>query len=166
MRTEKAFNMKEASLKTIEQNDNVCLYSICFDGSEQSEYEKFLTEFKDNAKYNRDFNIILLALAKIIDKGVLERFFRVEGRMSDGISALAIDSRALRLYCLRISDQILIIGNGGVKSTRTYEEDPKLLGYVTDLQSFDKALTTAQKKGRIRIEKNYITDIKSATFII
>ena len=47
--------------------------------------------------------------------------------MNDHVSALAIDSRKLRLYCLRISDQILILGNGGVKTTRTYEEDPKLM---------------------------------------
>ncbi len=158
--------MKEAVLKTIEQNDNVCLYSICFEGSELSEYEKFLNEFKDNATYNRDFNIILLALSKIIDRGALERFFRIEGKMSDNVAALAIDSRSLRLYCLRISDQVLILGNGGVKSTRTYEEDPKLLGYVTDLQSFDKALLEAQRRGRVRIEKNVITDIESATFSI
>ncbi len=45
-----------------------------------------------------------------------------------------------------ISDQILILGNGGVKTTRTYEEGPKLMGYVVDLQAFDKALTEAQKK--------------------
>lgn len=82
------------------------------------------------------------------------------------LAALAIDSRQLRLYCLRISDQILILGNGGVKSTRTYEEDPKLLGYVIDLQAFDKALTEAQKKGSVRIEKNMITNIESAIFTI
>lgn len=158
--------MKETVLKTIEQNDNVCLYSICFDGSKLSEYEKFLSEFKDNATYNRDFNIILLALSKIIDKGALERFFRIEGKMSDNVGALAIDSRSLRLYCLRISNQILILGNGGVKTTRTYEDDPKLLGYVTDLQSFDKALLEAQRRGKVRIEKNVITDIESATFSI
>jgi len=60
----------------------------------------------------------------------------------------------------------LILGNGGVKTTRTYEEDSKLLGYVIDLQAFDKALTEAQKKGTVRIEKNLITDIESATFTI
>jgi hypothetical protein len=54
--------MKEVKLKTIEQSDNVCLYSICFDGSEESEFEKFLATFKDNGKHNRDFSIILLAL--------------------------------------------------------------------------------------------------------
>ena len=158
--------MATATLKTIEQNDNVGMFSICFDGSEVSEFEKFLNEFKDNATYNKDFNVILLALSKIIDKGALERFFRNEGRMNDNVKALAIDSRKLRLYCLRISDQILILGNGSVKTTRTYQEDSKLSGYVMDLQTFDKVLIKAQKSGKVTIEKNMITDIQSATFEI
>ncbi len=158
--------MSNVKLKTIEQNDNVGMFSICFDGNEESEFEKFLNEFKDNATYNKDFNVILLALSKIIDKGALERFFRNEGRMHDNVKALAIDSRKLRLYCLRISDQVLILGNGGVKTTRTYQEDEKLSGYVMDLQTFDKVLVKAQKTGKITIEKNMITDIESATFEI
>ncbi len=158
--------MTKVSLKTIEQNDNVGMFSICFDGNSESEFEKFLLEFKDNATYNKDFNAILLALSKIIDKGALERFFRIEGRMNDHVSALSIDSRKLRLYCLRISDQILILGNGGVKLSRTYQEDEKLSGYVMKLQTFDKVLLKAQKNGVITIEKNMITDIESATFEI
>lgn len=156
--------MVTVSLKTIEQNDNVGLFSICFDGNEESEFEKFLYEFKDNATYNKDFNVILMAISKIIDKGALERFFRNEGKMRDNVKALAIDSRKLRLYCLRISDQILILGNGGVKNTRTYQENEKLSGYVMDLQTFDKVLLKAQKSGSITIEKNMIVDIQSATF--
>lgn len=70
------------------------MFSICFDKSKESEFKKFLNEFKDNATYNKDFNIILLALSKIIDKGALERFFRNEGKMSDNVKALAIDSRS------------------------------------------------------------------------
>ena len=158
--------MTTVSLKTIEQNDNVGMFSICFDGSSQSEFEKFLAEFKDNATYNKDFNVILMALAKIIDKGALERFFRNEGRMKDNVKALAIDSRKLRLYCLRISDQILILGNGGIKQTRTYQESDVLSGYVMDLQKFDQVLLNAQKKGKVTIEKNMIIDIESATFEI
>lgn len=158
--------MKQVTIKTIEQNDNVGMFSICFDGDSKSEFEKFLLEFKDNATYNKDFNAILLALSKIIDKGALERFFRREGKISDHVSALSIDSRKLRLYCLRISDQILILGNGGVKLTRTYQEDEILSGYVMDLQTFDKVLAEAQKRGVVTIEKNMITDIESATFEI
>lgn len=158
--------MTTTTLKIIEQNDNVGMFSICFDGHDLSEFEKFLNEFKENATYNKDFNVILLALSKIIDKGALERFFRNEGRMNDNVKALAIDSRKLRLYCLRISDQILILGNGGVKTTRTYQEDSKLSGYVMDLQTFDKVLLNAQKSGKITIEKNMITDIQRVTFEI
>lgn len=156
--------MTKATLKTIEQSDNVGMFSICFDGNDESEFEKFLKEFKDNAAYNRDFNVILLALSKIIDKGALERFFRNEGRMRDNVKALAIDSRKLRLYCLRISDQVLILGNGGVKNTRTYQENEQLSGYVMDLQTFDRVLLQAQRQSRVTIEKNMITGIESATF--
>jgi hypothetical protein len=156
--------MATVKLKTIEQNENVSLFSICFEDNSESEFEKFLLEFKDNAIYNKDFETILMALSKIVEKGVLERFFRNEGRMNDHVKALSIDSRKLRLYCLRISDQILILGNGGVKSTRTYQENEKLTGYVLSLQKFDKALAEAQKSGRVTIEKNMITNIESVTF--
>jgi flavin-dependent dehydrogenase len=84
--------------------------------------------------------------------------------MNDHVKALSIDSRKLRLYCLRISDQILILGNGGAKSTRTYQENEKLTGYVLSLQNFDKALAEAQKNGSVTIEKNLITNIESVTF--
>lgn len=84
--------------------------------------------------------------------------------MRDNVKALAIDSRKLRLYCLRISDQVLILGNGGVKNTRTYQENEQLSGYVMDLQTFDRVLLQAQRQGRVTIEKNMITGIESATF--
>ena len=142
------------------------LYSICFNGSDVSEYEDFLMKFKDNSTLNYDFQRILLALEKIIDRGALERFFRIEGKMNDRVSALAIDSRKLRLYCLRISDQILIVGNGGVKTTRTYQEDEQLSGYVMDLQRFDELLKQAQQNGSITIEKNMIVGIDNKVFEI
>lgn len=116
------------------------------------------------ATFNKDFNAIILAISKIIEKGALERFFRNEGKIDDSVKALAIDSRKLRLYCLRISDQILILGNGGVKNTRTYQEDEVLNGYVVDLQAFEKALLKAQKAGRVIIEGNIITGIESTVF--
>lgn len=86
--------------------------------------------------------------------------------MKDNLCALSIDSRKLRLYCLRISDQILILGNGGEKVTRTYEEDPLLSGYVMDLQKFDELLKQAQKTNKISIENNLIVGIDTAIFEI
>jgi hypothetical protein len=108
--------MKRVTLKTLEQTDNVSLYSICFDGNAISEYEAFVKKFKNDATLNNDYKNIILALEKIVAVGAFERFFRPEGKMSDRVAALSIDSRKLRLYCLRISDQILIVGNGGIKA--------------------------------------------------
>ena len=105
-------------------------------------------------------------MAKIVEVGALERFFRNEGRMKDNLCALSIDSRRLRLYCLRLSDQILIVGNGGAKNTRTYEEDDELSGYVMDLQKFDALLAQELKTGKIKIERNVITGIEGASFTL
>ena len=65
---------------------------------------------------------------------------------------------------MRISDQILILGNGGIKNTRTYQEDETLSGYVMNLQTFDKVLHNAINKGQITIEKSMITNIEGTIF--
>lgn len=142
------------------------MYSICFNGNDLTEYELFVQRFMDNAKLNKDFQTIIRALNRIVTNGALERYFRPEGKLGDNVTALSIDSKILRLYCLRISDQILIIGNGGAKTTRTYQEDEELSGYVLDLQHFDRLLTEAQKAGTLTIEKNIITGIEGVSFTL
>lgn len=156
--------MNTAELKIVAQNDNISLYSICFDGSQETEFEMFINKFKDNATVNHEYRTILLALERILGTGALERYFRLEGKMNDDLCALAIDSRQLRLYCLRISDQILIAGNGGIKTTRTYQENEELNGYVMNLQQFDRLLKQAQAEGTITIEENVINGIEGKVF--
>ena len=123
-------------LDIMNETDFVSLYTIIFENSEISEFEKFMEKFKDNAVLQRDYQIILLALDKIASHGALERNFRPEGKMNDNVVALPIEKSKLRLYCLRLTDKILILGNGGEKTTKTYEESEELKGYVIDLQKF------------------------------
>ena len=86
--------------------------------------------------------------------------------MNDSVQALPIESGKLRLYCLRLSDQIVILGNGGVKKTRTYEEDPKLYGYVLDLQKFERILNENIVKGYVIIEEKELSGIEDVSFEI
>lgn len=158
--------MKSAKIVSIAKSDNVGLYSIWFVNDEESEFRKFIRKFKDNAELNKDYQTILQALDRIIANGAFERHFRYEGKMKDNVVALSIDSKRLRLYCLRISDRILIAGNGGVKNIRTYDESEELSGYVMDLQKFDELLKQAQEEGSIIIEQNVITGIEEQTFQI
>ena len=65
----------------------------------------------------------------------------------------------LRLYCLRLTDEILVLGNGDVKNSRTYEENDTLKGYVMDLQKFERLLKLEVRSGNVEItEKEIRTD--------
>lgn len=57
---------KTATIKTIEQSEKVGLYSICFDGNDLTEYEKFVQKFMDDATLNKDFQMIFRAINRIV----------------------------------------------------------------------------------------------------
>lgn len=95
-------------------------------------------------------------IERIANFGAVERLFRPEGKMSDRVVALPIIKSQLRLYCLRLSDSILILGNGGVKNTRTYDENDELRGYVVTLQNFDKLIKQGERNGTIKLTENII----------
>lgn len=156
--------MKQANLELVEQSEIVSLYSIKFLGEDLTEFERFLQEFRKNAELNKDYQRILYAIGRILDKGALERYFRVEGKYSDGVCAVPLESGLLRLYCLRISEQILIIGNGGVKQTRRYQDDPLLNGYVITLQNFEKLIREGIKNGWITIQEKELIGVVDKTF--
>lgn len=62
----------------------------------------------------------------------------------------------LRLYCLRLSDKILVLGNGGVKTSQRYEDDTLLNGYVMTLQKFEKPLRQEVANGNVNISESTI----------
>ena len=157
---------KRATIELIKESDRVSLYSISFEADGTTEFEKFVSEFEQNATFNRDYQRIIAALQAILQVGALERLFRPEGKMADYVQALPLTSGKLRLYCLRISDQIVILGNGGVKTTRTYEEDPRLYGYVLDLQKFERLLSQCIEEGSVIIEEKTLKGVEDVTFLM
>lgn len=148
--------MSEAELILVKASKNCTMYSIQFLSEDESEFERFYAKFKDESVYNEDFERLLNILGRIADFGAFERFFRPEGKMSDGVCALPVLKSRLRLYCLRLSDKILILGNGGVKNTRTYDEDDMLKGYVITLQNFDRLIKEGVRDGSISVTENTI----------
>ncbi len=148
--------MSEVELILLEEGNQCTLYSIQFTTEDNSEYERFYNKFIEDAKLNRDLLRIVQILEKIADQGALERRFRPEGKMQDSVVALPVLSSKLRLYCLRLSNGILILGNGGVKNSRTYEEDDSLRGYVLNLQKFEQLLKEGQKNGSVIITERII----------
>ena len=67
-----------------------------------------------------------------------------------------IRTTAPRLYCLRLSDKILVLGNGGVKTSQRYEDDNLLNGYVVTLQKFEELLRQEVANGNVNITESTI----------
>ena len=93
--------------------DKCTVYTIQF--SSESEYERFYNKFVNDAQLNQDLLRIVALIDKISEHGALERYFRREDSMRDSVVALPALKSRLRLYCLRLTDQILVLGNGGAK---------------------------------------------------
>lgn len=71
----------------------------------------------------------------------------------------------LRLYCLRISERILIIGGGGVKKVQRLEDDAVLNGIVIGLRTVERKIKAAVRKSGIDMEdfegmKDIVDDIE------
>ena len=156
---------KKTTVELVEQSAKVSFYSISFQMDRTTEFERFLAKFEEEAEFNEDYQKILAALEIILDKGALERYFRPEGAMKDNLCALPPESGNIRLYCLRISDEILILGNGDRKTTRTYQEDTRLLGYALDLQKFDRLLKDDIEEGIVIIEERTLKYIEDQVYL-
>ena len=133
-------------IELLEDGEKVSLYSPHFKGEEYSEFEKFLLAFKDT--YPDDVRQLVYRLDIIKRDGAADRHFRYEGTRRDRVMALPshLETTSLRLYLLNIKSKILILGNGGLKKTATYEEDESLHRQVRTLQKIDIELKQREKQ--------------------
>lgn len=139
--------------------DIVDIFSIQIDGKDKTELQEFIITFKNsqNINFQKDFEQVVNSLVGIGEHGAKESFFRPEGKMKDRVCAIPLYSShekskkqnwTLRLYCIRISDKLLIVGGGGLKATQTYEEDETLLKHIQTLQSIDYELSKIENEGK------------------
>lgn len=130
--------------------DGGTLYTIQFE-DESSEFDKFLQN-KEVREDQAAFERLLSKLGAMIQEyGFGEEFFKVnEGKRGDYVVALS--EQKIRLYCLRIESVLLIVGNGGVKTTRTYQQDPHLKASVEELQMVHRLVMGRIYSGSIRVD--------------
>ncbi len=139
---------RKISIELFEEHDQVHFYTLRFEG-EETEIDKFFDRFPEGCEYDEDIDIIIRWLDKIGERGALERYFRPESRRHDNIYAIPIDTSNLRVYVIRISINIVILGNGGIKSTPTYNEDPELNKIVELLQEVSRYINSRIRDSRI-----------------
>ena len=138
-------------IELIEEHAAVDYYSIHLDEEELSELERFFEKFPEGSGYDDEIDTIIAWLDKIGEKGALERYFRNEGRYGDGVSVIPIETSNLRLYCIRLSESILVFGNGGIKDCKTWEESETLSEYVETLIDTSRYIASRLEDGTLYI---------------
>lgn len=141
-------------LELVMESDFLSVYSPRYDGESITEFEKFLSlrQSFEKAGVKNDFDSIVSVIAKMYNEcGAREYLFRPEGGMVKALPLFTSGRRnravgTLRLYCLRVSERILIVGGGGLKKVRRYEDDAVLLGMVDSLRAIARKVKAEIRK--------------------
>jgi hypothetical protein len=146
----------------------VTFYSVRIENEAYSEIEKFIIRFQQDKKYQQELENIL-ALLKIMgtEKGALPILFRDESQAQalppERFAAIKqnlvhfIDAD-LRLFCLRISSEIVVLFNGGVKESQKTQDSPDLLAKFRLAQRFCKAITQKIIEKELLIDGNRLKE--------
>jgi len=112
--------------------DKTQFYTIQEDGKGLTETDEFFLRFKNDPSYQKDIETIKYWIQKIgNESGALERHFRPES----SANAIPISVSKLRLYCYRINDKIVILGNGGIKSSQSVQDSPDCFPHFEAMNS-------------------------------
>lgn len=141
-------------LELVIESDNVSIYSPKYDGETLTEFEKFMSNngALSHPQLKKDFDEIIARIQKMLtDCGARENLFRLEGRNIKALPLIIEHRRGqgvgtVRLYCIRISDRLLILGNGGIKKVSRFEDDPVLLGIVNQLRDIEHLIFVETRK--------------------
>ena len=163
MQANKKLMKRKIELKEFLITQSTGIYILKFQHKALTEFDEFMQKFKNcgDKLIKDDFNRIIKAIQKISESGALERYFRIEGKYKDNVVAipLYIESRknhpTLRLYCLRLSDHLLIIGNGDTKF-QNYNNNPQIVQYTKDLASLEQVIKYYKKTNKIELNHNRI----------
>lgn len=144
----------------------VTYYSIKFEDEEKTEFEKFILKHGKDKKIHDEYQDIMSLIKRIGDKiGAKERYFsRKEKRAEalppkwDQLFALERERHVkyqhnLRLYCMRISDEIVFLFNGGVKTSGpiTAQECENVRKYFYNANKLAKEIQNAIREKDIKI---------------
>lgn len=134
----------------------VTYYTVCFEDERYNELEDFIVRHQANDAIQDEFADLLGWIKQIGNRiGAQPKHFRHEGKASalpPNAYLLEIDyTENLRLYCLRISEGLVVLFNGGIKTkaARTADECPVVRPYFKKAQRLTQAIDNCIKQGEI-----------------
>lgn len=149
----------------------VTYYTIRLDNNAYSEMEKFILRFERDSQYQHDLeNILALLVILGNEKGAKTRFFRDESaaqalppEIKEALRENWVQfiDAGLRLFCLRITDEVVILLNGGIKSSQKTNDSPDLAAKFRTAQQVSKAIHAKLRNRELQImDKKLVGDFE------
>lgn len=135
--------------------EKVTYYSVRFVDKEVTEFEAFVLKHSQQANIQDEWADLMLWMEERLGRrsGALKRFFRHEGKadaLPPEAQYLDIDyEQNIRLYCLRISDHVVVLFNGGIKTAQKAQDCPRVKPHFANAQYFAATITKSMS-GRDR----------------
>lgn len=139
--------MKRLKIVPYKSLEKASFYTFQLEESNTFETDEFISKFINDLLYQKDVATIVYWLNRMGEMGTLERYFRPE----KGAKAIPITSSRLRLYCIRLSDQILILGNGGIKTSQKIQDSPDAFPHFNTAVIIEKIIKKRRSEGQITI---------------
>jgi hypothetical protein len=136
-------------------------YTVRWEYAELSETHKFLDKVKGDARLKNSLQELAKFLEIVIgdEKGALEVFFRFEntahalppaGEHQVGEITINYGNFPLRLYCLRISDSLVVLFNGAEKTSKAAQDGKTSMAFH-EANQFAKRILEALREKEIYI---------------
>lgn len=146
----------------------VAYYTFLVEGREQSETDAFFTRFENEFALANDLNLLVAWIQEIgQNRGAQNRYFRFE----NDAAALPPPARIMaelgsnycqfRLYCIRLSDEIVILANGGQKTSQTVQNSPQLMAHFRFANKMAQQLTELIKSGELVLDGKQIIGLET-----
>jgi len=153
-------------------------YTVRWDDSELSETDKFFEKYEDHKEFGKSLMEMASFLNQVIanDYGALDDFFRFEnsaqalppaGKYQIGELHVNFYNFPLRLYCLKITENILVLFNGSEKTAQTAQGGKTSMTFH-NANEFAKRITDALNDGTIIVsnKKRQLLYYNSSTDIL
>lgn len=142
----------------------ITYYTVRWDESVENETNKFILRFSNSAEHRSYYQQIAALLVDMGERKSARKYYF--SRHEDEASALPPKSRLevngveinyfenpLRLYCIRLNDWLVILFNGGLKTTRTAQESDDMARKFREAKQFAQRIWEAIQDGTILIDK-------------
>lgn len=157
---------KFVTIRLFKAFKQVACYTFLVEGREQTETDAFFTHFENDSVLANDLNLLVTWIQEIgQNRGAKSRYFRFE----NDASALPPPARIMaelgssycqfRLYCIRLSDEIVILANGGQKTSQTVQNSPQLMAHFRFVNRMAQQLVELIQAGELVLDGKQIVNV-------